>query len=58
MNLRKVITKILREQAQEDEFVYSNQDEIADYLKLMSGNLNGLSRLPKFKGKKIIINGR
>jgi predicted nuclease with TOPRIM domain len=57
MNLRKVITKILREQAQEDEFVYSNQDEIADYLKLMSGNLNGLSRLPKFKGKKIIING-
>jgi hypothetical protein len=23
----------------------------------MSGNLNGLSRLPKFKGKKIIING-
>ena len=57
MNLRNVITKILREQAQEDEFVYSNQDEITHYLKLMSGNLNGLSRLPKFKGKKIIING-
>jgi predicted nuclease with TOPRIM domain len=57
MNLRKVITKILREQAQESEFVYSDQDEIANYLKLMSGNLNGLSRLPKFKGKKIIING-
>ena len=57
MNLRNVITKILREQAQEGEFEYSNQDEITHYLKLMSGNLNGLSRLPKFKGKKIIING-
>ena len=57
MNLRSSIIKILREQAQESEFVYSDQDEIATYLKLMSGNLNGLSRLPKFKGKKIIING-
>jgi predicted nuclease with TOPRIM domain len=57
MNLRSSIIKILREQAQESEFVYSDQDEIANYLKLMSGNLNGLSRLPKFKGKKIIING-
>ena len=57
MNLRNSIIKILREQAQESEFVYSDQDEIANYLKLMSGNLNGLSRLPKFKGKKIIING-
>jgi predicted nuclease with TOPRIM domain len=57
MNLRSSIIKILREQAQESEFEYSDQDEIATYLKLMSGNLNGLSRLPKFKGKKIIING-
>jgi predicted nuclease with TOPRIM domain len=57
MNLRNTIIKILREQAQESEFVYSDQDEIVNYLKLMSGNLNGLSRLPKFKGKKIIING-
>jgi predicted nuclease with TOPRIM domain len=57
MNLRNSIIKILREEAQKDEFEYSNQDEITHYLKLMSGNLNGLSRLPKFKGKKIIING-
>ncbi len=57
MNLIDSIIKILREQAQEDEFAYSDQDEIAHYLKLMSGNLNGLTRIPKFKGKKIIING-
>ena len=57
MNLRSSIIKILREHAQESEFEYSNQDEITNYLKLMSGNLNGLTRIPKFKGKKIIING-
>ena len=57
MNLRSSIIKILRERAQESEFEYSNQDEIRNYLKLMSGNLNGLTRIPKFKGKKIIING-
>jgi len=57
MNLRSSIIKILREQTQESEFEYSNQDEITNYLKLMSGNLNGLARIPKFKGKKIIING-
>ena len=57
MSLRNTIIRILKEQAQDEEYVFTNQAEIDHYLKLMSGNVNGLSRVPKFKGKKIVVNG-
>ena len=57
MNLRNVIIKVIKEETEDSEFAYTNEEEILNYLKLMSGNLNGLSRLQKFKGKKVIVNG-
>ena len=56
MNLINLVSKILKEQSEED-YAYITQDEVLEFLKLMSGNLNGLSRIPKFRGKKIVVNG-
>jgi predicted nuclease with TOPRIM domain len=56
MNLINLVSKILKEQSEED-YAFITQDEVLEFLKLMSGNLNGLSRIPKFRGKKLVVNG-
>jgi len=57
MRLLKTIQRILKEETEGDDIVNVKPDDIYHYVKLMSGNLNGLSKVPAYRGKKIVVVG-
>ena len=46
---------ILKEMTEQDGVIYINQDELMNYLKPVSYNMEVLSKTKKFKGKDIIV---
>jgi hypothetical protein len=48
------IRRLLKEQLEE---VLISPEEYKDLLKRVAGQANGILRLPKFKGKKLVVNG-
>lgn len=57
MNLLKTIHKILKEETEGDDIVKVTPDDIYHYAKIMSGNLQGLSKVPAYRGKKLVVVG-
>ena len=58
MNLLKTIHKILKEETEGDDIVKVTPDDIYHYAKIMSGNLQGLSKVPAYRGKKLVVVGK
>ena len=58
MNLLKTIHKILKEETEGEDIVKVSPDDIYHYAKIMSGNLQGLSKVPAYRGKKLVVVGR
>ena len=58
MSLLKTIQRILKEETEEDDIVKVSPDDIYHYAKIMSGNLQGLSKVPAYRGKKLVVVGK
>jgi len=58
MSLLKTIQIILKEETEGEDIVKVSPDDIYNYAKIMSGNLQGLSRVPAYKGKKLVVVGK
>ena len=58
MNLLKTIHRILKEETEGDDIVKVTPDDIYHYAKIMSGNLQGLSKVPAYRGKKLVVVGK
>jgi predicted nuclease with TOPRIM domain len=58
MSLLKTIQKILKEETEGDDILKVSPDDIYHYAKIMSGNLQGLSRVPAYRGKKLVVVGK
>lgn len=58
MSLLKTIQRILKEETEGDDIVKVSPDDIYHYAKIMSGNLQGLSKVPAYRGKKLVVVGR
>ena len=57
MSLLKTIQRILKEETEGDDIVKVTPDDIYHYAKIMSGNLQGLSKVPAYRGKKLVVVG-
>ena len=58
MSLLKTIQRILKEETEGDDIVKVSPDDIYHYAKIMSGNLQGLSKVPAYRGKKLVVVGK
>ena len=58
MRLLKTIQKILKEETEGDDILKVSPDDIYHYAKIMSGNLQGLSKIPAYRGKKLVVVGK
>lgn len=58
MSLLKTIQRILKEETEGDDIIKVSPDDIYHYAKIMSGNLQGLSKVPAYRGKKLIVVGK
>lgn len=58
MSLLKTIQRILKEETEGDDILKVSPDDIYHYAKIMSGNLQGLSRVPAYRGKKLVVVGK
>ena len=58
MSLLKTIQRILKEETEGDDIVKVTPDDIYHYAKIMSGNLQGLSKVPAYRGKKLVVVGK
>jgi len=58
MSLLKTIKRLIKEETESDDIVKVTPEDIYHYAKLMSGNLQGLSKVPAYRGKKLVVVGR
>lgn len=58
MSLLKTIQRILKEETEGDDIIKVSPDDIYHYAKIMSGNLQGLSKIPAYRGKKLVVVGK
>jgi len=58
MSLFKTIQRILKEETEGNDIVKVSPDDIYHYAKIMSGNLQGLSKVPAYRGKKLVVVGK
>lgn len=58
MSLLKIVQRILKEETEGDDIIKVSPDDIYHYAKIMSGNLQGLSKVPAYRGKKLIVVGK
>jgi len=58
MSLLKTIQRILKEETEGYDIVKVSPDDIYHYAKIMSGNLQGLSKVPAYRGKKLVVVGK
>lgn len=56
-NLKNIISKVLFEQDENDEWVKISPEQYLDIMKYASYNAKGVSMLPQYRGKKIWITG-